>query len=116
MIRSYAMYNPLKVFVLAGTVLFLLGVLPIVRFLWFFINGEGQGHLQSIVIGGSLMTLGVVAIMFGAVADLVGRNRQLLEQTLERIRHLEDKIEQRSVATPESGQVAAPMKSRNKRA
>jgi len=112
MIRSYAMYNPLKVFVLAGTVLFLLGVLPIVRFLWFFINGEGQGHLQSIVIGGSL----VVAIMFGAVADLVGRNRQLLEQTLERIRHLEDKIEQRSVATPESGQVAAPMKSRNKRA
>jgi len=92
MIRSYAMYNPLKVFVMAGVGLFLLGAMPIVRFLWFFINGEGQGHLQSIVIGGSLMTLGVVAIMFGAVADLVGRNRQLLEQTLERLHRVEDTI------------------------
>ncbi len=93
MIRAYAMYNPLKVFALAGAGLFLLGVLPIIRFLWFFINGEGQGHLQSIVIGGSLMTLGVVAIMFGAVADLVGRNRQLLEQALERLRHVEDQLQ-----------------------
>jgi len=99
MIRSYAMYNPLKVFVMAGTGLFLLGAMPIVRFLWFFINGEGQGHLQSIVIGGSLMTLGVVAIMFGAVADLVGRNRQLLEQTLERLHNLEDTL--RSDAGPD---------------
>jgi len=93
MIRAYAMYNPLKVFVLAGAGLFLLGVMPIIRFLWFFINGQGQGHLQSIVIGGSLMTLGVVAVMFGAVADLVGRNRQLLEQTLERLHNLEDKFD-----------------------
>jgi len=93
MIRSYAMYNPLKVFVMAGAGLFLLGVMPIIRFLWFFVNGEGQGHLQSIVIGGSLMTLGVVAIMFGAVADLVGRNRQLLEQALERLRHVEDQLQ-----------------------
>lgn len=93
MIRSYAMYNPLKIFVMAGAGLFLLGALPIVRFIWFFINGEGQGHLQSIVIGGSLMTLGVVAIMFGAVADLVGRNRQLLEQMLERMHHVEDQLQ-----------------------
>ncbi|MGB5485457.1 glycosyltransferase family 2 protein [Parasphingorhabdus sp.] len=116
MIRSYAMYNPLKVFVMAGAGLFLLGALPIVRFIWFFINGEGQGHLQSIVIGGSLMTLGVVAIMFGAVADLVGRNRQLLEQTLERIRHLEDKIDRGSIVSLESQQRTAPTKSRKKSA
>jgi glycosyltransferase involved in cell wall biosynthesis len=100
MIRSYAMYNPLKVFVLAGLGLFMLGALPIVRFIWFFINGEGDGHLQSIVIGGSLMTLGVVAVMFGAVADLVGRNRQLLEQTLERLHRVEDTL--RSEAADET--------------
>jgi len=93
MIRSYAMYNPLKIFVMAGTGLFLLGAMPIIRFLWFFVNGDGQGHLQSLVIGGSLMTLGVVAIMFGAVADLVGRNRQLLEQTLERLRDVEEQLQ-----------------------
>lgn len=92
MIRSYAMYNPLKVFVMAGAGLFLLGAMPIVRFIWLFMNGDGQGHLQSIVIGGSLMTLGVVAVMFGAVADLVGRNRQLLEQALERLHRVEDTL------------------------
>ena len=35
--------------------------------------------------GGSLLTLGVIAIMFGVVADLIGRNRQLLESVLERL-------------------------------
>tara|TARA_R110002124_G_scaffold278663_1_gene450772 strand:+ start:113 stop:1123 length:1011 start_codon:yes stop_codon:yes gene_type:complete len=111
MIRSYAMYNPLKVFVLAGAVLFLLGAMPIIRFLWFFMIGEGQGHLQSIVIGGSLMTLGVVAIMFGAVADLVGRNRQLLEQTLERLHRVEDTL--RSKGADDSHSRKRIEKSRN---
>ena len=104
MIRSYAMYNPLKVFVMAGAGLFLLGAFPIIRFVWFFINGDGQGHLQSIVIGGSLMTLGVVAIMFGAVADLVGRNRQLLEQTLERLHRVEDSLRTDNAAGAVSNQ------------
>ncbi|VAV90253.1 Glycosyltransferase [hydrothermal vent metagenome] len=92
MIRAYAMYNPLKVFVLAGTVIALIGAAPILRFLYYYAIGEGNGHIQSLVIGGSLIVLGVVAIMFGAVADLVGRNRQLLEQTLERLRHVEDQL------------------------
>jgi glycosyltransferase involved in cell wall biosynthesis len=92
MIRSYAMYNPLKVFVLAGAVAATIGAIPILRFLYFFANGEGNGHVQSLIIGGSLIVLGVVAIMFGAVADLVGRNRQLLEQTLERLHQVEDKL------------------------
>jgi hypothetical protein len=30
--------------------------------------------------------------MLGALADLIGRNRNLLEQTLERVRRLEDAI------------------------
>jgi len=96
MIRSYAMYNPLKVFVLAGGISALIGITPIIRFLYFYAIGEGGGHIQSLVIGGSLIVLGVVAIMFGAVADLVGRNRQLLEQTLERLHKLEDNISMHS--------------------
>ncbi len=90
MIRAYAMYNPLKVFVLAGFIAAIIGAAPILRFLYFYAIGEGTGHIQSLVIGGSLVTLGVIATMFGAVADLVGRNRQLLEQTLERLHRLED--------------------------
>ncbi len=92
MIRAYAMYNPLKVFVLAGVIAAVIGAAPIMRFLYYYATGDGTGHIQSLVIGGSMIVLGVVAIMFGAVADLVGRNRQLLEQTLERIRVIEDTL------------------------
>jgi hypothetical protein len=42
------------------------------------------------------MSLGVVAIMLGAVADLIGRNRNLMEQTLERVRMVEEKLESKA--------------------
>lgn len=97
-IRVYAMYNPLRIFVLAGAVLALIGLAPLVRFLWFYLNGEGTGHVQSLVIGGALLVLGVVTVMLGALADLIGRNRQLLEQTLERVRAMEEKIDRGAAA------------------
>ena len=48
--------------------------------------------MQSVVLGGTLLTLGTLAMMLGLIADLIGRNRQLLEQTLERVRVLEDAV------------------------
>lgn len=90
MVRAYAMYNPLKVFASLGALLSVAGLLPILRFLYFYAIGEGNGHVQSLVIGGSLIILGFIAIMFGAIADLVGRNRQLMEQMLERMQKIEE--------------------------
>ncbi len=69
-----------------------MGMAPIIRFFYYYAIGQGNGHVQSLIIGGALVTLGVIATMFGAVADLVGRNRQLLEQTLERLHRIEDTI------------------------
>ena len=96
MLRAWAMYNPLRAFVSAGLVALLIGLAPMVRFLWFYFDGSGRGHVQSLVIGGVMMILGVVAIMLGALADLIGRNRNLMEQTLERVRALEDAAQQQS--------------------
>jgi glycosyltransferase involved in cell wall biosynthesis len=92
MLRAWAMYNPLRAFVSAGLVAFLIGLAPMIRFLWYYFSGDGAGHVQSLVIGGVLMILGVVAIMLGALADLIGRNRNLMEQTLERVRLLEERL------------------------
>ena len=89
MARAYAMYNPLRVFVAAGGLAAAIGLVPILRFLYFWAIGDGNGHIQSLILGGVLLILGLVAIMFGIVADLVGRNRQLLEATLERVRRIE---------------------------
>lgn len=92
MARAYAMYNPLKIFAVAGAATALVGTLPIMRFLWFFAIGEGTGHLQSLVLGGALLTLGLVTMMLGVIADLIGRNRQLTELALERLHRLEDAV------------------------
>lgn len=89
MVRMYAMYKPLATFVSIGSVLFVAGALPILRFLYFWSIGDSGGHIQSLVLGGVLVTLGCVTFLIGLVADLINFNRQLVEITLEKVRRLE---------------------------
>jgi glycosyltransferase involved in cell wall biosynthesis len=89
LLRTYAMYQPLKVFFALGLVLLMLGVTPVVRFLYFFVRGDGSGHVQSLVLGGALGLAGFVALMVGLLADLIAFNRRLLEMLLERARRWE---------------------------
>lgn len=88
-VRMYAMYQPLRFFFVIGGVLSVLGLLPVLRFLFFYLIGEGGGHIQSLVLGGVFMMMGFISIIAGLVADLISFNRQLQEMTLERVRRLE---------------------------
>jgi glycosyltransferase involved in cell wall biosynthesis len=89
MVRMYAMYQPLRVFFYIGTALSVAGLLPILRFVYFYFTEGGVGHVQSLVLGGVLMLMGFMAYLAGLVADLISFNRQLAEMTLERVRRLE---------------------------
>lgn len=92
MTRAYTTYNPLRAFIAVGAVLAMAGALPIVRFLWFWVDGNGDGHVQSLVIGGALLVLGVVTGLMGMLADLIGVNRKLLETALLHIRRLDERV------------------------
>ena len=76
----------------------LVGLLPIVRFLWFWAAGEGSGHIQSLILGGSLSVLGVLVAIMGMLADLIGANRKLLEATLAELRQLDRRLADRDEA------------------
>ena len=89
MVRSYAMYEPLKIFMAAGFFLMTLGAVPIFRFLVLYALGDGDGKVQSLLIGGVLILMGAVCSMFALIADLIAYNRQLLEITLEKVRRME---------------------------
>ena len=89
MVRTYAMYEPLRVFVCFSFFLMFVGAVPVVRFLYFFFTGDGDGHVQSLVLGSVLLLMGFLTLMIGLVADLISFNRQLLETALEKIRRLE---------------------------
>ncbi|MEP2234165.1 MAG: glycosyltransferase family 2 protein [Alteripontixanthobacter sp.] len=91
--RAYTTYNPLRVFFGSGILLLMAGALPILRFVWFYLLGDGAGHIQSLVIGGSLMILGGLIAVLGILGDLIATNRKLIEATLRQTRRLEDRVD-----------------------
>jgi glycosyltransferase involved in cell wall biosynthesis len=88
-VRMYAMYQPLKVFFFIGLTLAIVGAIPIIRFLYFYFTGDGEGHIQSLILGGVFTILGFISFLIALLADLMNFNRQLIEQTLEKVRRIE---------------------------
>ena len=85
-IRSYTMYRPLRVFSTVGTIFFLAGLALVIRFLVFYFQGIGGGHIQSLVLAAVLLIVGFQTWLIGLLADLVGKNRRLMEEVLWRVR------------------------------
>lgn len=88
-VRIYALYEPLKVFSYVGGLFIFLGMLPGLRFLYFYAIGEGGGHIQSLLLTVLLIIIGFQTVLIGLVADLIAGNRSLIEDVLFRIRCLE---------------------------
>ena len=89
LIRMYSMYQPLRVFTALGFFVALIGLIPMLRFLYFYLFESGTGKIQSLVIGSALLTIGVLTFFLGLVADLLNHNRALIEMALEKIRRME---------------------------
>lgn len=87
--RIYTMYEPLKTFLRIGGLIFGAGFLVSLRFLYFYAMGNGAGHIQSLILAAVLMMIGFQVIMIGLVADLIGGNRRLIEDTLYRVKKIE---------------------------
>jgi glycosyltransferase involved in cell wall biosynthesis len=88
-VRIYAMYEPLKVFGLIGLTVFLAGVAITARFIYYFLGGTGQGHVQSLIVSAVLMIVGFQIALIGLVADVISGNRKLIEDLLYRVRRME---------------------------
>lgn len=88
-IRIYVMYEPLKVFGLIGLLVFVGGLAVSLRFVYFYIVGEGLGHVQSLIFAAVLLIVGFQIVLIGLVADVISGNRKLLEDLLYRVRRME---------------------------
>ena len=95
-VRSYTMYRPLRLFTSIAVVLLLGGLALGGRFLYYYFNGQGSGHLQSVVLAAVLLIVGFQVGLIGLVADLIAFNRKILEEVLYRVRHLELEKEEKS--------------------
>jgi glycosyltransferase involved in cell wall biosynthesis len=88
-VRSYTMYRPLRVFTIFGSIFILGGLILAFRFLYYYIIGQGSGHLQSVVLSAVLLIVGFQVILIGLLADLIGFNRKILEELLYRSKRIE---------------------------
>jgi len=89
MIRMYTMYQPLRVFFYIGCLFILVGLIPSVRFLYYYITQGGTGHIQSLILAAILFVIGFQVLMIALVADVISFNRRLVEETLHRVRRIE---------------------------
>lgn len=87
--RSYLMFKPHTIFITLGTIFLVLGLVPFVRFLIFALNGEGDGHLQSLIFGSAMLVGSLLSFALLIIADLQKTNRILLEDQLERIKEIQ---------------------------
>jgi glycosyltransferase involved in cell wall biosynthesis len=85
-LRAYTMYRPLRVFTILGLLLILAGLVPGIRFLYFFLIEGTAGHIQSLILSAILLIVGFQVLLIGLVADLIGFNRKILEEVLYRLR------------------------------
>lgn len=88
-IRAYMMYRPLVFFTVVGAVPFIAGLGIGVRFLLYFFQGTGNGHIQSLIFASTLMLLGFMTFIVGLQADVISANRKILEDIQYRIRRME---------------------------
>ena len=105
-LRAYMMYKPLKCFTYLASVPTLIGLMIGFRFLYYMSKGMSGGHIQSLILGCTLIIIGFLTFMIGLVADVIAANRKLLQDTQYHARrseyetiYMQKKIEKEAVRT-----------------
>ena len=78
-IRIFVIYRPFRFFGTVGAILFFIGFILGTRFLYYYMAGEGDGHIQSVILSGVLLGMGFQTILVAFLADLLAANRRLME-------------------------------------
>lgn len=92
MLRMFVVYRPLTFFMGMGALVGGAGLLLGARFCYFFLIGEGDGHVQSVILSALLMGAGLLLAVVALLADLISVNRRLLEKTHWRLARIEEAV------------------------
>lgn len=92
MLRIFVTYRPLRFFASLGAIIFAVGFLISLRFLYFYLTGDGEGKVQSTILAALLMGTGAFLGVVGLVVDLIAVNRVMLEKLQWKISRLESHL------------------------
>jgi glycosyltransferase involved in cell wall biosynthesis len=85
-LRSLLLYRPMQVYGLLGLGLLALGALPFARYGYFVLQGDREGHMQSLVVGSALWIIGGQMFITALLALAISWNRRILEDVLFRMK------------------------------
>lgn len=88
-IRMFIVYRPFRFFFLIATLLGFVGLILVFRFLYFYYNGAGNGHIQSLIFASVFLLSSVQMAIIAVIGDLLSINRKLLEDIQTRIKKQE---------------------------
>jgi glycosyltransferase involved in cell wall biosynthesis len=83
-VRGFIMYKPYLVFGWLGGILLIAGAIPCARYMYFaLVENSSRGHLQSLIVGSTLLISAFLCFVLNIIADLIRINRTLIEVNLE---------------------------------
>ena len=85
-VRIFAVYRPFSFFGTIGLVLLAAGTLLGLRFLWFYLQGDGEGRIQSLILTGIFIIMGYQTLVTAFIAELLAANRKLSEEIRTHVR------------------------------
>ncbi len=91
-LRIFVVYRPLRFFATISFGVFILGFLLSCRFLYYYLTGDGDGKIQSLILSAMLMGSGILLFMVALLADLVAVNRKLLEKLQAKMHEIDSKV------------------------
>lgn len=90
--RIYSQYHPLKVFWTLSLLLGLGALALFTRFAVAWVQGNGDGHVQSLILGAVLFNTAALMAALGVIGDLLHAQRVVSMKTLDRVRRMELKL------------------------
>lgn len=85
-LRSYITYRPFRTFCYASLATGVVGLVPWIRFFYFFFSGDRAGHIQSLILGATLLIISFSLFGLGVLGHVISANRQLIHEALYVIR------------------------------
>ena len=89
--RIFVVYKPFRFFMSLSIFLVVIGLVPGVRFLYYFFSHGGAGHIQSLILSAILLIMGVQIGVLAFIGDLLAVNRNLMEDIQYKLRKDESK-------------------------
>ncbi len=89
MVRVWAMFNPLRLFMNLGIISLCVGIVISSRFLFTYLMYGAAGKIQSLILAAIFLIVGFQLLIIGLVTDLISANRRLIEDVLLRVKKIE---------------------------